>query len=169
MIRRPKGPTAKRRAARGRRLKAGERVNKAAARKRDGALHHQVLGRCRFPICGCHALGGADRPGSKSFIEVSHFERHKGMGGDPTGERSLPERLICVCNWRHKDGQFAIDKKKLRAVPLTAAGANGPVAWEMFLDISGWFELARETAVQVLAPIEPNRISILTDLAKMRT
>jgi len=75
--------------------------------------------------------------------------------------------LICLCNWRHKEGQFAIDHKNLRAVPLTDQGANGPVAWEMFLAVSGWFELARESAVQVIESITPAGEDILRDLARM--
>ena len=165
--RRPKGPTAKRRAAKSRRLKAAENKNKAAVRARDGAGGLELTGLCRFPTCGCHFEGGFGRPGSKAFVEVSH-QTHKGMGGDPTGDRSAPALMICVCNWRHKEARFSIDKKTIRWVPLTDAGANGPVAWEMFLDVSGWFELARESAVQVIESFTPAGVAILRDLAEMK-
>lgn len=121
-----KGPTARRRAAKAGRLKRAENKNKQIVRERDR--------KCRFPLCPCHRFG--------LFLEVSHCE-HKGMGGDPTGERSLPERMIYVCNWRHKESPVSIDKKKLRAMPLTAAGTDGPVAWEARVD-DEWTELARE-------------------------
>jgi len=170
--RKPPGITAKRRAAKSRKLKAAESAHKAEARARDGAGGDELTGRCRFPLCGCagRAPLGSSRLDGKGFywIEVSHYVKHKGMGGDPTGARSHAKDLICLCNWRHKEGQFAIDHKNLRAVPLTDQGANGPVAWEMYLPESGWFELARELAVQVLEPA-PACLPILQDLAKMRT
>lgn len=160
-----KGPTAKRREAKHRRLAAQERVNKAAVRRRDGPTAPTV-GRCRFPLCGCHGMAVFE--GSPAFVEVSHGE-HKGMGGDPTGERSRPELMLCVCAWRHKSGRYAIDKGTLRWVPLTEAGANGPVAWEMRLPGTGlqWWELARESAVQQLAPVDPRALPVLHDLARM--
>jgi hypothetical protein len=166
--RRPKGPTAKRRASKARRLKRDENLHKAEARARDGAGGLERTGLCRFPICGCHFEGGAERPGSKAFVEVSH-QRHKGMGGDPTGERSLPAGLICVCNWRHKESTYSIDKGTVRWVALTSAGANGPVAWEVEIDSGRWLEVARESAVQVLEPITLAGQYVLKMLAEMRT
>lgn len=143
-----KGITARRREAKNRRLKREERENKAKVRARDGAGRgHQaeLYGRCRFPLCGCYM--------KNLFVEVSHQE-HKGMGGDPTGERSTPEKMMCLCNWRHKEARFSIDKGTLRWLPLTDQGANGPVAWEINLP-SGWIEFAREIDVQILDVISP--------------
>jgi len=37
----------------------------------------------------------------------------------------------------------------------------------MFLAVSGWFELARESAVQVIESITPAGEDILRDLARM--
>jgi len=169
--RKPPGITAKRRAAKSRKLKAAESAHKAEARARDGAGGDELTGRCRFPLCGCagRAPLGSSRLDGKGFywIEVSHYVKHKGMGGDPTGARSQATDLICLCNWRHKEARFSIDHKNLRAVPLTDQGANGPVAWEMFLAVSGWFELARESAVQVIESITPAGEDILRDLARM--
>lgn len=162
-IKKKPGGTAKRRAARDRKLKREERENKAFVRARDGDGHGHLArqtGRCRFPLCGCHERG--------FFVEVSH-KFHKGMGGDPTGERSQPEVMICLCNWRHKEAKFSIDKKNLRWIPIDdVAGANGPVIWEMFLLDAGWFELAREVGVQILEALTPRGDTILNDLAGMR-
>jgi len=175
-LRRAPGPTARRRAAKGRRLKTAEGANKARVRARDGS-QTPLQGRCRFPLCGCHMLG--------LFVEVSH-QRHKGMGGDPTGERSLPAGMICLCNWRHKEAPVSIDRGRLRWVPLTDQGANGPVAWEMRAIYTEslmafladylphippgelWFTLARESAVQVLEPLDAQSRTLLADLARMR-
>lgn len=152
------GPTARRRRAKHARLKREENANKAKVRARDG--------RCRFPLCGCAA--------QHLFLEVSHSE-HKGMGGDPTGERSAPELMVYLCNWRHRIARYSIDRGRLRWVPLTPAGANGPIAWEMFMDnaVPGrpgeWVELARELELWRLAPIDPLVLPILQDLAQMKT
>jgi hypothetical protein len=139
-----KGPTARRRAAKAGRLKRAENKNKQFVRDRDLV--------CRFPACSCQRFD--------LFLEVSHAE-HKGMGGDPTGERSAPEKLILVCNWRHKEGRYAIDRKNIRWRPLTAEGSNGPVAWDIrapWLFGHEWFEIARETAIRRWeAPTEGQR------------
>lgn len=156
-LRKPLGVTARRRASKGRKLKREERDNKALVRARDGAGHGRAMritGRCRFPLCGCHERG--------LFVEVAH-QCHKGMGGDPTGERSQPELMICLCNWRHKEARFSVDKGNVRWVPLTDQGANGPVAWEVKLP-SGWAAFAREIDVQILDAIEPRWQAVLAEL-----
>jgi len=125
-----KGPTARRRAAKAGRLKRAENKNKEKVRDRDR--------KCRFPLCPCHRFG--------LFLEVSHAE-HKGMGGDPTGERSAPYLMLLVCNWRHKESRYSIDKKSLRWVPLTDRGSDGPIAWQArvpWLMGNDWVEIARE-------------------------
>ena len=75
---------------------------------------------CRFP----HACGEP--------CEVSH-QRHRGMGGDPTGECSDPRIMIGVCGVIHRTGRIALDKKNLRWVALTDAGADGPIEWQVKL------------------------------------
>ncbi len=123
------------------RLKHTEDKNKEFVRERDRV--------CRFPLCPCFEFG--------LFLEVSHAE-HKGMGGDPTGERSSPAGMLLVCNYRHKEAKYSLDKKTLRWLPLTDQGANGPIAWEIDLAVfsngvlAGWLELAHE--------ITPGRHSI---------
>lgn len=90
------------------------------------------------------------------------------MGGDPTGERSDPSRMLLLCNWRHKEDRFSIDKRGIRWEPMTDAGANGPVAW--FVDVgrlSGsiaageWVEVAREVRPGVLAGLSNQQLEIL--------
>lgn len=126
MFRKPLGITARLRRQKSGRLKRAENKNKEEVRERDRV--------CRFPLCPCHQFN--------LFLEVSHRE-HKGMGGDPTGELSQPWRMILVCNWRHKESQWSIDKETIRWVPLTDRGSNGPVRWEAYLG-GGWRELAIE-------------------------
>jgi len=144
-----KGPTARRRASKAGRLKRVENKNKEKVRLRDRT--------CRFPLCPCQRWN--------LFLEVSHAE-HKGMGGDPTGERSTPDRMIYVCNWRHKESHISIDKKAIRWVPLTAAGSNGPVEWQAKGDDGGeWITLARESEPGRLLPIDPWQRALLHAMA----
>lgn len=140
-----KGPTARRRRARAGRLKRAENANKQEVRDRDRV--------CRFPLCPCSRFG--------LFLEVSHSQ-HKGMGGDPTGERSAPELMILICNWRHKESHISIDKKSIRWVPLTAAGSNGPVEWQAKADgVEEWTVLARESEPGRLLPLDPWQRALL--------
>lgn len=138
--------------------KSSENDNKKEARKRDGH-------RCRFPRCGCRLL--------QLRLEVSH-QQHKGAGGDITGKRSPVSGLITFCVHRHQHGPVSIHKGTLRARPLTPAGTNGQVAFEVdlsvilnHLDAPRWFEVARETAVQQLAPLTDRQQRILARLAEM--
>lgn len=95
------------------------------------------------------------------------------MGGDPTGERSLPAWMVYICNWRHKESKFSIDQKSLRWVPLTDAGANGPIVWSIDLGrfsagtfaIGTWVELAREYKIGAFEAITEPARKILESLA----
>lgn len=150
----PRVTTAKRRARKSARLKRGENKNKEIVRDRD------VI--CRFPLCLCSMVG--------LFAEVSH-RRHKGMGGDPTGERSATGLMLLVCNARHKDSKVSIDKGTVRWEPLTAAGADGPIVWWIDLGaisdtvpLGTWFEVGRETVRGRLAPSTDVQRNILYQL-----
>jgi len=162
-----------------------EREHKAAARRRDRY-------RCRFPLCGCKRIGLTVEP----RVEVSH-DRHKGMGGNPKGDRSVPELLITLCPHRHQDGQVSRHKGTLRTRYLTDRANSGPVAWDVDaayalealrragcgLPLGGlplvplheqglndhveWVEVARERAVQQLAPLHPWQERLLKNLAEM--
>jgi hypothetical protein len=89
--------------------KDAEDAEKQKVRRRDGY--------CRFPLCGCGKM--------RLRTEVSHSE-HKGMGGNPAGDRSKADLMVLVCHRRHKDGRVAIDKGTLRWRALTARGRQRP-------------------------------------------
>lgn len=147
-----------------------ELTNKRSARVRDRF-------RCRFPLCGCHRLGLQ----LDARAEVSH-DRHKGMGGNPAGDRSLTPGLITLCLHRHQDGIFSRHKGTMRSRPLTRAGNDGPVAWDLLLsdafkhfgDLGKaplvdlyWFEVAREKRVCELEPLTELQGRILRQLEEM--
>jgi hypothetical protein len=114
---------------------SAERQAKQQAKARDG-------GRCRFPGCGCHALG--------LKIESSHLV-HKGIGGNPSGDRSTTAGLMTLCSVRHRTGQWARDNGRLRYVPLTGDGCDGPVKWQIRdAGEEHWFTVASETAIGVV-------------------
>jgi hypothetical protein len=170
-IRKPKGPTARARASRARKLRTEEAANKQEAKRRDGE-------RCRFPLCGC----GQPGHGMKSILTSSH-DMHKGMGGDPTGVLSLPEFLITLCKWRHQDAPISRHAGNLRTRYLTPDNNNGPVAWDVKLEAlndhdiqllvlelvapEGWVCVATETEIGKLAPLQPWQWGVLSRLSQM--
>lgn len=87
---------------------------------------------CRFPLCGCRRLGLQ----LMTQPEVSH-DRHKGMGGNPAGDRSTPEGLIQLCKHRHQDAPISRHKGTLRIVAINKRlGFKGPVRFDV--DVSVW-------------------------------
>lgn len=94
-----------------------ERDHKQAVRDEDGT--------CRFPFCICKQTG---QP-----LEVGH-RRHKGMGGNPTGDRSTPEGLILLCRTRHQGPKLSLHAGTLRIDPLTDRGWRGPCDWAVRSD-----------------------------------
>jgi len=169
-LEKPKKGTAKRaRARESRRRRAAVLTNMQEVRDRDR--------RCRFPLCGCGRLGTYSAP------EVSH-DRHRGAGGNPSGDRSLPDAMILLCNHRHQDGVIARDKRTLRIRHLTPAKNRGPVAFEIkrsalivpeLLRVmaapdtpaSAWVEVARERAPHELERLLPWQVAVLSVLAEM--
>lgn len=146
------------------------------ARDRDGY--------CRFPLCGCVRKGRL-WAGRDQIAEVSHA-KHRGMGGNPEGDRTVPALLLLVCNWRHKLSKLSIDQKTIRWVPLTPDGANGPIRWLVPLremvskvfdydgpveydagDRFSWVELARETAPHEYEPFTDAQKMLLSYLSEM--
>lgn len=137
--------------------KKEEDKQKAEVRKRDKY--------CRFPLCGCKRF--------QLQMHVSHKE-HKGMGGNPAGDRSVPELMVYVCAARHRENPVAIDRGTVRWEPLTEEGANGPIAWYVKARpglVTGpaleWFLVAVETALHVYEPLSPAQKSVLSRLAEM--
>lgn len=134
---------------------------------------------CRFPECRCGRL--------KLVLEVAHAgaDGHRGAGGDPLLIRTTPENLILLCQPRHRKHKFAVDKKTLRAEPLTDDGLRGPVQWWIDLDViepmlppanrlfkwgdhgQKWLLLAVETRPHTFLPFTPEQAAILKLLATM--
>lgn len=133
-------------------LLAKEMKAKKAVRQRDRHV-------CRFPLCGCRRL--------KLGLEVSH-DNHKGMGGNPSGDRSTTEQMVLLCTHRHQFGAVSRHAGTLRAEPLTSAGYDGPVAWEVHVeDWGGWVEVARERKPGDLEPLTRLQLGLLQNLASM--
>lgn len=99
--------------------KALEDATMRAAKDRDGH-------RCRFPWCQFRHLR----------VEACH-EVHRGMGGNPKGDRTTRAALITFCIRHHQ----AWDHAEFDARPMTPQGFDGPVEfyernargdWEVF-------------------------------------
>lgn len=82
--------------------KATEREIMNQARARDGG--------CRYP--GCRYLSVP--------IEVEH-ERHRGMGGNPNGDRTTQQTVISLCRNHHRQYD-----DKLFDISTGAHGFDGP-------------------------------------------
>lgn len=79
--------------------KAHEDREMTAARKRDMALTHG----CRWARC--------EHMPHKPRLEVSHCFQHRGMGGDPSGERTERRLLMLACFIHHSridDGDLEV-------------------------------------------------------------
>jgi hypothetical protein len=122
---------------------------------------------CRVPLCGCKKFG--------LLLHVSH-QKHRGMGGNPAGDRTVPELMVLVCSARHRENRIAMDRGTLAWRPLTDQGANGPIAWEIDCDAlepsmagiyRGWRQLARERAIHVYEPLDEWQAHTLKRLAEM--
>lgn len=140
-----------------------ENKHKTAVRKADK--------RCRFPLCGCGHF--------RIVLHVAHLT-HKGAGGDPTSQRSLPSRMLVLCASRHRENRISLDKGTLRVQPLTRAGTRGPCAFLVDMDAFvaafnrirdrktiKWFEVGRERAVGVFDPFTEPQRDVLQTLQAM--
>lgn len=131
---------------------------------------------CRFPLCGCNQF--------RLRLEVSH-QRHRGMAGNPRGDRSVPALMILVCAARHRENRIALDRGTLRWRALTDRGADGPIAWDIDmtrifvptafmigdrLATPGdcWREVARETAPHRYSRLNGRQREVLASLATMQ-
>lgn len=148
--------------------KATEDKMMAASRRRDGY--------CRFPLCGCRKFN--------IVAHVSHA-RHRGAGGNPSGDRTTTESTLLVCATRHKENRVAIDRGTLRWLPLDKKlGANGPIVWYVSADAfpavrgvgetlrfsktDDFYEVAREREIHVYEPWTAQQLAVLKQLAEMR-
>lgn len=124
------------------RLKANEikRTRKAredaairAAKRRDGHT-------CRVPRC---------RYQHEAFVlDGAHMkDRHRGMGGNPSLDRTTRATVICLCRRHHDD----YDKHDaLRIEPVTAQDFDGPCEWyERDLETGQFMHIGTETRIGV--------------------
>lgn len=89
---------------------AHEKKEMRAALVRDG---HQ----CRFPRCEVRGLP----------IDPCHLQ-HRGMGGNPKGDRTERKTVIALCRIHH--GWY--DQGELDIEPLTPELFDGPCDWYVF-------------------------------------
>lgn len=115
-----KGTATKERRKKARARKGIESANMIAVRNED-----QV---CRFPFCACRHEPFAPT----SILEVAHLY-HRGMGGDPSGARSTPDKLILLCRGKHQELPVSLHKGTLKIVPLTDKGTRGPCRFDIYL------------------------------------
>lgn len=151
------------------------RTEKLARRHAEDEEKRKVRRRdrtCRFPLCGCHTL--------RLRLEVAHID-HKGMGGNPEGDRSTADRMVYLCVHRHQDGRVSFHKGTLQAKPLTPDGFDGPVAWRVDAEVlfpgmyhyvhksARWAEVGRESAPGVLEEglLTAQQRRVLEQLARM--
>jgi hypothetical protein len=146
-----------------RQRKSKEADHMQRARRRDGY--------CRFPNCKCRDF--------RLALEVSHAVKHRGMGGNPAGDRTEPKKLILLCVARHQRNVVSIDRHSLRVRALDARqGLGGPCAFDVDLRVlfdgawqqarrPKWFEVGRETARHIFEPFTPEQQGILDKLKGM--
>lgn len=141
-----------------------ERRHKAQVRLRDRY--------CRMPLCGCWRF--------RLSLHVSH-QQHKGMGGNPKGDRSHPDRMLLVCGPRHRENRISIDNHTLRWREIGRdVDGHVLVAWDvdrhalahrlgaLLVHQPDWFEVARESALHRFEPFTPEQRAVLERLAEMK-
>jgi hypothetical protein len=113
-------------------IKTHERKVMDEARKRDGGV-------CRVPRC--------EHAPRKPRIEVAH-QNHRGMGGNPTGDKTTRQTCIALC-WLHHcdyDWKTLVD---LDIRPETAQGFDGPCSY-YFRALGGpWIHYATEKRIGI--------------------
>lgn len=121
-----KGTATRERRKKHRVQKAKETSAMKAARTRDKV--------CRFPLCPCKKL--------RLRLEVAH-QVHRGMGGNPAGDRTTTAGLVLLCFERHQ-GRTSLHSGDVRWVPLGDRGADGLIRWEYRTESGEWKMLASE-------------------------
>lgn len=120
-------------------LKSKEtRAERVAAEQKAMKLAKKLDGGCRYPLCAHRA--------QKPRIEAAHVT-HRGMGGNPTGDRTTSDQIITLCFIDHA----AYDRGEIDLEPLTDKGTRGPCAWYRLNKETGIREhVATEKAVGVM-------------------
>lgn len=120
------------------------RVERKAAQKRcEAAILREVKRRdrgCRYPGCRLPLV-----------LHAAHL-RHRGMGGNPSGDRTTRDQVITLCARHHDwyDRLVAID-----IAPLTPRGTDGPC--EFFRrEGDDWICVGRERSQQISEERNPS-------------
>lgn len=92
--------------------------------------------KCRVPRC--------EYATKKLRIEPAHMV-HRGMGGDPSGERTTRATVISLCLVHH--GQY--DHGEIDIVPLTEQEFDGPCDWYVRNEWFEWELFASEKTIGV--------------------
>lgn len=92
--------------------------------------------RCRW--AGRHKCRGP--------LEGAHVFQHRGMGGNPEGDRTTVDKILTVCAWIHRLGPRTIDGGDLRVVAESDKGTRGPCSFWRETPDGAWFMVARERA-----------------------
>jgi len=142
-------------------VKSHEAKNKTAARKGDDYA-------CRFPRCFCHR--------QKIAPAVAHLD-HKGMGGNPAGDRSDDRLLICLCPARHRESRISLDAGSMKVRPLTKLGTRGRC--EFYVDLNAldkvpaapkrprWFLVATERELHIFEMFSREQALILDRISEI--
>lgn len=110
---------------------AHEQREMQAALKRDGRV-------CRWPACEYRTK---DLP-----IDPCHVFQHRGMGGDPSGDRTRQDLIMAACRMHHG----LIDNGTCEVHALTDKGTDGPVMFFKKHPETGRMEhVATETRIGV--------------------
>lgn len=135
-----------------RKAEAVEAAAKGHVRKRDRY--------CRFPLCGCDEF--------RLARHVAHT-KHKGMGGNPKGDRSHALTMLVLCSARHRESAYSLDMGTIRVTPLTKMGTAGACVFEVLSrDNQTWFEVGRERGLHDFEPFTMEQRTLLTYLARER-
>ncbi len=91
-------------------------VSKARAARRRITVAHEMIAKAEVRIRDNYTcrVPGCDDP--TRHIEVAHLE-DKGMGGDPKGLRSTPDKMLVLCR-EHHQGRRSVHSGHLVILPL---------------------------------------------------
>lgn len=93
---------------------AAEQKAMQAALKRDGR-------KCRFPACEFRS--------KRLPIDPCHAFQHRGMGGDPSGERTSRALIVSLCRAHHGQLDWGVGATEIQIEALTPERADGPLAF----------------------------------------
>ena len=116
------------------------RQTRASAAKAEQKSMQAALARdgkqCRLPGCAYKKL--------KVTVDPCHMV-HRGMGGNPKGDRTTRAMVIALCRVHH--GIY--DAGDIRIEPLTAQDFDGPCEFYMRGDNGKFFHIATEKRIGV--------------------